>query len=276
MSAKGLLGDSAERDYARKLHLFNAYAQPELQQAIASLQLQPGMRVVDVGCGTGEALGWLQAALAPDGLVVGLDLATAHLKAARSHAPADILIAQADALKTPLGRGQFDLVWCVNTLNHLHDPVTAVERWAALLREGGRIALGQSSLLPEMFFAWDARLERIVNEAVRQYYRERYGVSERELTAVRALLGVLRQAKLRNVWSRTLMIERIWPLCAADEVYLTEAIFRDTWGERLRPYLDPQDYSQLSRLCDPGDPAFALRRPDFHYLQSFTLIVGQL
>src|SRR5580698_3319788 len=121
MSAKGLLGDSAERDYARKLHLFNAYAQPELQQAIASLQLQPGMRVVDVGCGTGEALGWLQAALAPDGLVVGLDLATAHLKAARSHAPADILIAQADALKTPLGRGQFDLVWCVNTLNHLHD-----------------------------------------------------------------------------------------------------------------------------------------------------------
>ncbi|HWW20635.1 MAG TPA: class I SAM-dependent methyltransferase [Steroidobacteraceae bacterium] len=275
MTAKGLLGDSAGRDYSRKLSLFNACAQPELRQAIASLQLRPGMHAVDVGCGTGETLGWLQAALQPGGRVVGVDLAAAHLQAARRHSPADILIAQADALRLPLRAAHFDLVWCVNTLNHLREPVEAIRQWGTLLRNSGRIALGQSSLLPEMFFAWDARLERIVNDAVRQYYRERYGVSERELTAVRALLGVLRQAKLRNVWSRTFMIERISPLHAVDEIYLTEAIFRDTWGERLRPYLEACDYAELCRLCDPADPAFALRRPDFHYLQSFTLVVGE-
>jgi ubiquinone/menaquinone biosynthesis C-methylase UbiE len=276
MSAKGLLGDSADRDYGRKLSLFNAYAQPELRAAIAGLQLRPGMRVVDVGCGTGEALAWLREALGPDGTLVGLDLASAHVRAARAHLPAQILVAQADALRAPLPAASFDLVWCVNTINHVRDPVRAVERLAGLLRSSGRLALGQSSLLPEMFFAWDARLERIVNEAVRQYYRDRYGASEREFGAVRALVGVLRQARLKNVRSRTLMIERISPLSADDESYLTEAIFKNTWGERLRPYMSAQDYDELSKLCDPQDPAFALRRPDFHYLQSFSLVVGEL
>ncbi|SFS19979.1 hypothetical protein SAMN05216570_4215 [Dyella sp. OK004] len=52
----GPLGDSAARDYSRKLQLFNAFAEPELRNAIASLELRPGMRVLDAGCGTGEAL----------------------------------------------------------------------------------------------------------------------------------------------------------------------------------------------------------------------------
>jgi SAM-dependent methyltransferase len=276
MSSNALLGDSAQRDYARKLSLFNAHARPELRAAIASLQLKSGMHVVDVGCGTGEALSWLREALGADGMVVGLDLAAAHVRAARRHAPAQILVAQADMCRAPLREASFDLVWCVNTINHLRDPVQGVERLAGLLRRGGRVALGQSSLLPEMFFAWDARLERVVNEAVRHYYRDRYAASERELGAVRALVGVLRQARLNDVRARTLMIERVSPLSADDETYLTEAIFKNTWGARLRPYMSAQEHEELSRLCDPQDPAFALRRPDFHYLQSFTLVVGEL
>ena len=71
------------------------------------------------------------------------------------------------------------------------------------------------------------------------------------------------------------MIERVSPVSPADEAYLFEAIFRDTWGERLRPYLTEDDYAELSRLCDPRQPHFALRRPDFHFLQSFTLVTGE-
>jgi hypothetical protein len=42
----------------------------------------------------------------------------------------------------------------------------------------------------------------------------------------------------------------------------------------LQPYLLKEDYEQLTRLCDPAHPDFALRRPDFHFLQSFTLVAG--
>jgi SAM-dependent methyltransferase len=273
-ASTGLLGDTAARDYSHKLQLFNSYAEAELRHAVASLGLVPGMRVVDAGCGTGEALGWLCDAVSPGGTVVGMDLATAHLSVARAAAAAHVLVLQADVRQPPLAPSRFDLVWCVNTVNHLREPGAGVRALAALLRRGGRIAVGQSSLLPDMFFAWDSGLEQRTNEAVRRYYRERYGLSERELAGVRSLIGWLRGAGLHNVGVRTTMIERVFPLKSADEAYITEAIFRGTWGERLRPYLSAEDYEALARLCDPRHPEFALRRPDFHFLQTFTLAVG--
>lgn len=275
MRTTGLLGDTTARDYAGKLQQFNEFAAPELRRAMANLALEPGSRVLDAGCGTGAALQWLNDIVGPRGRVVGIDLAAAHVAAARTNAPAGALVLQADATHLPFAAGSFDLVWTVNTVNHLRDPLSAVHGLLRLLSPGGRVALGQSSLLPEMFFAWDARLERVTTEAVRRYYRERYGLSERALTDIRAVVGLLRRAGLRRVTVQTHVIERVSPLQAQDEAYLVEAIFRDTWGERLRPYLADDDYAELSALCDPGHASFALRRPDFHYLQTFTLAVGQ-
>jgi SAM-dependent methyltransferase len=273
-TSTGLLGDTTARDYSRKLELFNACAEPELRQAIAGLALSRGMRVLDAGCGGGAALAWLREAVGEEGTVVGLELSAAHAAAARHNASARALIVQADVRKPPLAAAAFDLIWCVNTINHLRDPVSGIERLGSLLRPGGRLALGQSSLLPDMYFAWDSRLERVVNEAVRAYYRDRYRLDERELTAIRSLVGLLRKARLSQVSVRTFVIERISPLSASDQAYLLEAIFQDTWNERLRPYLSGEDYEQISRLCDPQSPAFALRRPDFHFLQTFTVVVG--
>lgn len=276
VASPGLLGDTVARDYSRKLQLFNAFARPELRQAIADLQLKPGMRVLDAGCGTGEALGWFATEVQPEGAVIGVDLAAAHVVAARAMAGQSTWVVQADLLMPPLACASFDLVWSVNAINHLRSPLAGVEVLAGLLRPGGRMALGQSSFVPDMYFAWDSRLERVTNEAVRQYYRDRYQVSERELTAVRATVGLLRQCGLRNVTAHTLMIERVAPLRADDEAYLLEVIFRGTWGERLQPYLSVDDYDELTRLCDPQHSDFALRRPDFHFLQSLTVVVGEI
>lgn len=275
VASRGRLGDTPQRDYSLKLQLFNAMAEPELRAAMADLHLKPGMRVLDAGCGTGESLGWLAAAVAPGGLAVGADLASSHLGAARAGLPADAVLLQADLLKTPLARASFDVVWSVNTVHHLADPAAGARALAALLRTGGRLALGQSSLLPDMYFAWDARLERVATEAVRAYYRDRYRIGEDELTAVRGVLGLLREAGLCNVSARTFAIERTAPLDPRARAWLLDAIFRGTWGERLRPYLSPADHAHLRRLCDPQDPRFALQRPDFHFLQTFTLAVGE-
>jgi SAM-dependent methyltransferase len=274
--ATGLLGDTAARDYSRKLRLFNAFAEPELRRAITSLGLKQGMRVLDAGCGTGEALRWLSDAVAPQGSVVGIDLAAAHVAAARAIVSDEVLVLQADMRRPPLEPRDFDFIWSVNTINHLHKPLEGVRVLASLLRPGGRIALGQSSLLPDMFFAWDSRLERLTNEAVRRYYRNRYGLSERDLANTRSIVGLLRNAALRNVKVQSIMIERVSALNPADEAYLLEAIFRGTWGDRLRPYLSGKDYAELTALCDPAHPAYALRRADFHFLQTFTMAVGEV
>ena len=270
----GRLGDTPARDYALKLRLFNALAEPELREAIASLHLGPGMHVLDVGCGTGETLRWLAAAVAPDGFAVGVDLSASHLRAAHGALSGNVALLQADLRRAPLTVATFDLVWSVNTVNHVADPVAAARKLASLLRPGGRLVFGQSSFLPDMYFAWDARLERVTTEAVRAYYRDRYQLTEEDLSTVRGLGGLLREAGLSNVGVRTTLIERFAPLDPRAQAWLLEAIFRGTWGERLRPYLAATDYQELTELCDPEHPRFALVRPDFHFLQTFTLAVG--
>ena len=270
-----LLGDTTSRDYAAKLQRFNAFARLELRRAIASLELNPGMRVLDAGCGTGEALGWFSEAVGNEGSVVGMDLAAAHAAAARIAAPPGTLVLQADVLKAPIRDATFELVWCTNTVNHFRDPQIALHALTSLLRPGGRIALGQSSLLPDMYFAWDSRLERLVTDAMRRYYRDRYSVDERDYSAIRALVGLMRSAGLLNVKTTTIAIERVSPLPEADEQYLLDIMFREVWGERLRPYLALEDFEELERLCDPNRPEFALRRADFHFIQTFTWVVAE-
>lgn len=276
MADTALLGDTSQRDYSPKLRLFSAFAKPELQRALTSLRIQRGSRVLDVGCGTGEATAWIHEALQGEGSVIGVDLAAAHVRSARQMTPPEILIVQGDALRAPFCPGTFDLVWSLNCVNHFRDPVGGIRALRTLLCPGGRIALGQSSFLPEMFFAWDARLEGEVNRAVRRYYLDRYRLSDRDLTAIRSLVGWLQQAGMRQIRVRTRMIERTQPLSRNDEDYLLETIFRGTWGERLRPYMDREDFDELAHLCDPQDARYAPRRADFHFLQSITFAVAAL
>lgn len=273
--SKQLLGDSVLRNYSRKLDLFNSFAAPELRRAVANLPLRPSMVVVDAGCGTGGTMNLFREVVAPPGRVIGLDLAQMHVIAARATAVEDALVVQADLTKPPIAPGTVDLVWSMNTINHLRDPDAAATTLAALLRPQGAIALAQSSFLADMYFAWDARLEEAVRDAVHRYYRDRYGVDGRELAGIRALVGLLRRAGLKGVSAHTYVIERIAPLDPASEAYINEALFLRTWQkERISPYLSAEDMSAVARLCDPTSAEYALRRPDFHFLQTFTVVLG--
>ncbi|HEY2686023.1 MAG TPA: methyltransferase domain-containing protein [Steroidobacteraceae bacterium] len=273
--SQALLGDAPSRDYAEKLKLFNAFAAPELKRLIAALGLHEGAAVLDAGCGTGEALGWLHAAVQPGGTVLGIDLSVPHVEAARQALVSGIAVCQGDLATPPVKASSLDLIWSCNAINHVRDPVQVLERWKGLLHTGGRVALGQSSLLPDMYFAWDARLERLTNEAIRQYYRERYNLTEVSLSATRGLVGLLRRAGFSRVTPATIVIERVTPLDSATERYLQRAIFEGTFRDKLRAHLDEADYRQLSRLMDPAHPEYALHRGDFHFIQTFTLVTGE-
>jgi len=272
----GLLGDSPQKSYPTKLDLFNRFAAPELGRLIADLALQPDDILLDAGCGTGLITTWL-AEQVPDGSALGIDLSTGHLRHGRHLERPDgrpLKLIQADMTALPFQTGCFDLIWSSNAINHLRQPLAGIKLLATYLRPQGRLVLGQSAFLPEMFFAWDARLEKEVMLACRQYYRHKYNLDERETTQVRNLFGWLKAAGLTHISAQTIVIERTAPLTPEDEHYFVEGVFKGYWGHRVQPYLAEADWAELERLCDPHSPEFALRRPDFHHLQTFTIVVG--
>ena len=108
------------------------------------LRLGDGQRLLDVGCGLGEAALALAEDLGDDGEVVGVDVSAEMLRIARAKASAArcrvrFTVGDACALDEP--DDCFDVVRSERTLQWLADPIAAVAEMARVVRPGGRISL---------------------------------------------------------------------------------------------------------------------------------------
>lgn len=101
------------------------------------LPLDPGAAVVDVGCGTGQAVGEMrQRGACP----VGIDADEEMVNLARSRWPgADIW--HGDALHLPFGDGQLHGYRGDKVLHDLADPACALAEARRVLAPGGRVVL---------------------------------------------------------------------------------------------------------------------------------------
>src|SRR3990172_6279279 len=111
-----------------------------------------GKAVLDVGCGGGilaEAMSKLGA------LVKGIDLSEKALKVARFHLlesrlPVDYELCPAETLaeREP---GRFDLVTCMEMLEHVPDPASTVRACAALARPGAQLFFSTINRNPKAY-----------------------------------------------------------------------------------------------------------------------------
>lgn len=123
----------------RPLHEIN----PLRLDWIETLAPVSGLRVLDVGCGGGI----LADALARRGAqVLGIDLAGKALKVAQLHAleagtqGVKYREVSAEALAAEMP-GQFDVVSCMEMLEHVPDPASVVQACATLVKPGGWVFL---------------------------------------------------------------------------------------------------------------------------------------
>lgn len=122
------------------------------------LGLQPGDRVIDMGCGAGRHAfemyrrGADVVAFDQDGdeLAGVLELFGAMKAAGEVPEGAQADIKQGDALELPFADGEFDRVVSAEVLEHIHHDHQAIQELVRVLRPGGTMAITVPRWFPEL------------------------------------------------------------------------------------------------------------------------------
>ncbi|MER1966308.1 bifunctional 2-polyprenyl-6-hydroxyphenol methylase/3-demethylubiquinol 3-O-methyltransferase UbiG [Castellaniella sp. GW247-6E4] len=150
-----------------------------------------GLRVLDVGCGAGL----LAEAMAAEGATVtGIDLASESLQVARLHGletgiKADYrqISAEAHAAEHP---GQYDLVTCMELLEHVPDPASIVQACGTLARPGGLVCFSTLNRNPKAFMLAIVGAEYLLRMLPRGTHSYEHFIKPSELAAAARAAGL--------------------------------------------------------------------------------------
>ena len=124
-----------------------------MRSAMVALLEQPladkkNLKVLDIGCGTGYLMNFLQQHYSLDGEVVGIDVSSHALEFCKLRGAQALLLAS--ATEVPLASASFDLIICIDTIQHLSPADAdqkAIAEFARLLKPGGLLYLRTNSAL---------------------------------------------------------------------------------------------------------------------------------
>ena len=134
----------------KRLRLLHEVYGPGTEVLFHRVGLRDGLRVVEIGCGSGNIACWVAQQVGPSGSVMAIDFSPDQIEQARHQAQRrnvrNIDFQVANAYSPRLPEGSFDLVYCRLVLSHLTRPATALATMRSLARPGGLVVCEEIDL----------------------------------------------------------------------------------------------------------------------------------
>ncbi len=110
-------------------------------KVISLLDIRPGIHFLDIGCGTGWAVGQVAARAEGKGEFYGVDLSPKMIEKARQNFSSreEMHFLEANVESIPLDSDYFDIIICTNSFHHYPRPDRALAEMYRLLKRGGRL-----------------------------------------------------------------------------------------------------------------------------------------
>jgi demethylmenaquinone methyltransferase/2-methoxy-6-polyprenyl-1,4-benzoquinol methylase len=246
---------------------------------IRALQLPPGSRGLDAGCGIGLQALLLAEAVGPAGHITGLDLAPEHLACAREIAEGAglsdrIFFQQGDVRELPFDDDTFDWAWGKDAVTEAPqfglEAVATVKELARVVKPGGGVAIlsWSSQMLLPGFPLLEARLN-----ATSAGIAPLTGDSRPESHFLRGL-GWLRDAGLKELSAQTFAGDAHAPLNEEVRCALTE-LLRERWAG-VESELTTEVRAEYQRICLPESPDFILNHQDYYAFWTYSMFRGRV
>jgi 2-polyprenyl-3-methyl-5-hydroxy-6-metoxy-1,4-benzoquinol methylase len=185
--------------------------------------LRPGMTLLDVGCGPGTLTADLAARVAP-GATVGIDLEPAVVaeasRVAAERGVSTLTFSTADLHSVVAPTGGYDVVHAHQVLQHLADPVAALQAMGALVADTGVVAARDADYSAMTWWPSEPSLDRWL-----EIYRGVTRHNRAECDAGRRLLHWARQAGFADVEYTT----STWTFCTRPDLEW----WCDLWADRV-------------------------------------------
>jgi SAM-dependent methyltransferase len=128
---------------AERLRILSQAMRPGTLAVLDRAGIAPGLDVLDLGCGSGDATLDIARLVGPSGRVVGIDMDDSVLSHARSASEAcGLSIEWRQGLVKDLDEdGSFDIAYARFLFSHLPDPVDVLRRMQRAVRRSGKVVV---------------------------------------------------------------------------------------------------------------------------------------
>ncbi len=262
--------------YLQSLIVTDPLQEPVMRRVVRALNLPPGSRGLDVGCGIGLHAMLLAEAVGAAGHVTGVDLSPEFLAYAKSIAEKaeiseQVSFQEGDMNNLPFDDATFDWVWSANSAGYAPgEPLPLLKELARVVKPGGSViilAWSSQQLLPG-YPMLEAHLNA-TSSGIAPFAR-----GMRPELHFSRMAGWFCRAGMEGVTARIFAGGVSAPLSEEIRSALT-ALIEMRWVD-VEAELSEEDWAEYQRLCLAESPEFILNLPDYHAFYTYSMFRGRV